>query len=210
MPPLSSSIQSAQESARSGRTLLLIFLVVLAFASVWAYVFLQQKPRVADGAVEMIRAVPIHTELRQGGTLAQGYGGGVAESDEELVWVQLRITNLTKAVPLYATGERATLTFPDGEQSFAFAQSASEIARARSVLHQLNVVSGPLLPPELTLAPGASTRGLVLFAFPIAPKQWNGRRNLSVEVSFQNQRPLGLREPNPPVSDMMPDLSKSK
>ena len=199
---------NAYNSGRSKRTMLLIFVVCILFASVWAYVFFRQKPRVADGAVESITAIPVHSELRQGGTMFEGYGGGVQKTDEVLVWVQFSMENLTEDVPLYESGQRATLTFTDGEQMFADAVSPLEIAKARAALPQLGRVQGTLVPRDLTLAPRAGTSGLALFAFPITLQRWNARKQFSMEISFRWQRPLALKEPNPPVSDMLPTIGK--
>ena len=199
---------TAYDSKRSGRIIVLIGAICLLFASVWAYVFFAQRPRVADGAIVTVTGIPIHTELRQGGTMAQGYGGGVQKSDEELVWVQFRMQNLTKDVPLYATAQRATLTFTDGRQLFATAEMPTEIAHARAALPALNTVHGTLVPEGVTLAPGGGTSGLALFAFPITSEQWKQRRLFSMDVDFQWQRPLAMQEPDPPVSEMLPVIRK--
>jgi hypothetical protein len=192
---------------RSRGTLLIIVAVCLAFASVWAYVFFAQKPRVADGAITSIEAVPLHTEISDGGAPGEGVGGGVEKSDEMLVWVRFHMTNLTEDVPLFETKQQATLTLLNGEEQFTEAQNAIEVEKARTIqgIHQ---VQGQLVPDTLTLDPGKSTEGVALFVFPVTPKVWKIRRAFSVSISFQYQRDLAMQDPHPPVSDMLPKIEK--
>ena len=192
---------------RSRGTLLIILVVCLAFASVWAYVFFAQKPRVADGAITSIVAVPLHSELSNGGAPGEGVGGGVEKSDEMLVWVHFHMNNLTEDVPLYETRQQATLTLLNGEEQVTNAQNAMEVEKARSY-QGIRQVSGTIVPDTLTLEPGKSTEGLALFVFPVTPKVWNMRRAFSVSISFQYQRDLAMQDPHPPVSDMLPKIVK--
>jgi hypothetical protein len=192
---------------RSRGTLLIIVAICLAFASVWAYVFFAQKPRVADGAITSIEAVPLHTELSDGGAPGEGVGGGVEKGDEMLVWVHFHMTNLTEDVPLFETRQQATLTLLSGEEQFTNAQNAIEVGKVRT-LQGIKQVQGQLVPDTLTLDPGKSTEGLALFVFPVTPKVWNMRRAFSVSISFQYQRDLAMQDPHPPVSDMLPKIVK--
>ena len=187
------------DEGQARRTLALIAATCFLFAAVWAYVFYTQKPRVADGAIDAITVVPLHTELRQGGTVdgkttEGGYGGGLQKQDELYVWVALRMKNLTDTQPLFATGERASLAMMDGTQQFAYAESPAEVAKVRA-LPGVQQVPGVLVPRELTLAPGKSADGLALFAFPVTWETWDRRREFSVAVSFKYQRDLALKEP---------------
>ncbi len=187
----------AYDQGQARRTVILIGATCFMFFAAWAWVFFDQKPRVADGEIQSISAVPLHTEFRQGGTKADGgFGGGIQKSDEMYVWVAITMKNLTADVPLYETRQKATLTLPDGEQQFAYAASPSEVAKVRS-LPKLQQPEGALLPRELTLKPGQGAQGLALFAFPITPDTWKTHRDFSIEISFQWQRDLALREPKP-------------
>ncbi len=176
------------------RTVALIGATCFMFAAVWAYIFYFQKPRVADGVIDNITVVPLHTELRQGGTMSEGYGGGEQKSDALSVGVSFRMKNLTEDVPLFETQQRASLAMPDGTQQFAYAESPDEIAKLRTVPH-LQQVAGTILPREMRLEPEQSTQGLALFAFPVTKAMWDMRREFSIAVSFQYQRDLALKEP---------------
>ena len=187
----------AYDQGQARRTVILIGATCFMFFAVWAWVFFMQKPRVADGAIQSITAVPLHTAFRQAGKEADGgYGGGVQTSDEMYVWTFITMKNLTADVPLYETQQKATLTLPDGEQQFAYAASPSDVAKVRS-LPKLKQPEGALLPREVTLKPGQSGQGLALFAFPITKQTWDTHRDFSVAISFQWQRDLELREPKP-------------
>ena len=184
------------DAGKSRRTMTLIAATCIMFFLAWAYVFFLQKPRVADGVIESITVVPLHTELRQGGTMSEGYGGGIEKTDEVLVWVAFRMKNLTSDVPLYEIGQRATLTLPDGEEKFAAAQTPMQVAKLRAY-SKGKQVPGELMPQSLTLTPGKGAQGLALFAFPVTKQAWDTHREFSIAVSFQWQRDLALKEPKP-------------
>lgn len=184
----------AYDEGKSRRTIILIAATCFMFAAVWAFVFYHQKPRVADGAIESIEPVPIHTETRQGGSMADGYGGSVDKQDEMLVWVRFHMKNLTEDVPLYAMKQKATLTLADGEEKTAYAESPAEIVKARAAFPQLKAITGTLVPSELTLQPEKTTQGLALFVFPVTEKAWRTRQEFYVNIAFEWQRDLAMRE----------------
>ncbi len=191
--PLETDVYN-QGAAR--RTIALIAATCFMFASVTAFFFFTTRQRSSEGAIESVEVVPLHTELRQGGTMAEGYGGGVLKSDELYVWVSVRMKNLTKDKPLFETHQRARLVMLDGTEQFTESESPIEVAKVRS-LRQLPPVRGALLPRDLTLAPGASAEGLALFAYPVTKHDWEVRRMFSVNISFQYQHDLALKEPRP-------------
>ncbi len=184
------------DPGQARRTFLLIAAISFFFAGTWAYIFYTQKPRVADGVITAVTVVPLHTELRQGGSMSEGYGGGTQKSDELYVWVNFRMKNLTNVTPLYETQQRASLALADGTELSAFAADREEIAKVR-LIPGLQKVTGDPVPRELTLRPGDSAEGLALFAFPVTREKWNFRRQFSMAVSFQWQRDLALKEPKP-------------
>ncbi len=182
------------DPGQARRTFVLILVICFLFAAVWTYIFYTQKPHVAEGAINAITVAPLHTELRQGGSMSEGYGGGVQKSDELYVWVAFRMKNITGATPLYATQQRASLALADGTELSAYAASPDEVAKLRSI-PKLQQVAGTFVPRELTLKPGDSAEGLALFGFPVTRQQWDLRRAFSMAVSFQWQRDLALKEP---------------
>ncbi len=182
------------DRAQSRRTFLLIAVICFFFFGAWAWIFLSQKPRVADGEITSVTAVPFHTEFSQGGKPSEGgYGGGLQKYDEMYVWVAMRIKSLNPQVPLFETGQKATVVLPNGEEKYAYAASLSEIAQVRK-LPGIGKIPAEILARDLTLQPGQEAQGFALFAFPLTPDEWKSRHEFSVSVSWQYQRALALRE----------------
>ncbi len=207
MPSRPAPLSSAIDREGSGRlTLALIAAIAFAFAGVWAFIFLTQKPPVAAGVITGLVAVPVHTELRQGGTAQQGAGGGVAAVDQVMVLVNTTVKN-TARIPLFPFEQKGTITLPTGEQIRARAVSPTEMLRAFRAYPALAAahasLSGPMpapcLPRETTLKPGEAEHGLVLFAFPIKQQEWESRRSFDLDISFRWQRDLAIEPPAPPL-----------
>jgi len=192
------------DEGSSRRTLALIVAIAFAFAAVWAYVFMTQKPPVAAGVITGLMAVPIHTELRQGGTEEEGKGGGVEATDQVLVLVNATIKDTAK-IPLFPVEQTGTLTLANGEQQRLHAVSTTDMMRAfraypaLAAAHMAITGSAPTpsLLRETTLKPGEAEHGLVLFSFPIETADWEGRRRFDMEISFRWQRDLAIEEPAP-------------
>jgi hypothetical protein len=184
---------------RNGRwVLILILAVCTSTAGVWAYVFLNQKPPVAAGAITAIQAVPTHYELRNGGTADQGVGGGVERTDQLFVLVQASVRNQaqTRIFPYEQTG---TLTLATGEQQQSRALSPGDAAQATAAFPALasarKGLSAGLLPRETTLEPGTTEQGVLLFVFSGTKKQWDARRSFALSLPLRWQRTLIVPEP---------------
>ena len=192
------------EEGSGRRTLALIAAIAFAFAAVWAYIFLTQKPPVAAGVITGLVAVPIHTELRQGGTAEQGRGGGVEATDQVLVLVNATIRDTAK-IPLFPFEQMGTLTLPTGEQKRVRALSTTDMMRAFRAYPALAAahvaltgnVPTPSLLREITLKPGQAEHGLVLFSLPIKKEDWDARRSFEMDISMRWQRDLSIAEPTP-------------
>jgi hypothetical protein len=186
------------------RTVALIAAVAFAFAAVWAYIFFSQKPPVAEGSINGLVEVPIHTEIRQGGTAEEGHGGGVEAEDQIFVLVNATVKDTAK-IPLFPFEQTGTLTLPTGEQKRIPALSTTDMMRAFRAYPALakahtSMIGGaptPSLLRETTLKPGEAETGLVLFAFPVNQQDWDARRSFDMEISFRWQRDLALAEPAP-------------
>ncbi len=189
-------LETPYDAGQSRRIVILIAVTCFLFAAVWAYVFFEQKPRVADGTIDSMTVIPLHSAFKQGGTADMDYGATEIKNDQVLVWVALNMRNLTIEIPLYELGQRATLSLPDGQQLFAAAQMPLEVAKIRALpmLAKVAQPAGALLPSDLTLDPKKSAAGLALFSFPVTKQVWDTRREFSVAVSFQGQRDLAIKE----------------
>jgi hypothetical protein len=186
------------------RTLALIAAIAFGFAAIWAFIFLTQKPPVAAGVITGLAAVPIHTELRQGGTAEEGRGGGIDAQDQVLVLVNATVRD-TAHIPLFPFEQMGTLTLPTGEQKRVRALSTTDMMRAFRAYPTLaaahvamtGAIPTPSLIRETTLKPGEAEHGLVLFAFPIKKEDWDSRRSFDMDISFRWQRDLAIAEPAP-------------
>ena len=193
----------ANEESSGRRILILIAAICLGFAGVWTYIFLNQKPPVAAGVITQLAAVPIHTELRQGGTMQEGRGGGVDVEDQVLVLVNATVKN-TSRIPIFPFEQTGTLTLPTGEQKRARALSTVDMMRAFRAYPALAAAHAPVLGPslhrEVSLQPGEAEHGLVLFSFPIKQEDWESRRSFDLELSIRwQQRNLVVPEPASPL-----------
>jgi hypothetical protein len=193
------------DSEGSGRrTLALIAAIAFGFAAIWSFIFLTQKPPVAAGVITGLAAVPIHTELRQGGTAEEGQGGGIDAQDQVLVLVNATVRDIAR-IPLFPFEQTGTLTLPTGEQKRVRAVSTTDMMRAFRAYPQLAAahvaMTGSVPTPSLirvtTLKPGEAEHGLVLFSFPIKKEDWDSRRSFDMEISFRWQRDLAIEEPKP-------------
>jgi hypothetical protein len=187
-----------REEGSSRKVLLLIVAVCLAFAGVWCYVFLTTKPPVAAGVITQIAAVPIHTEMKTGGTAEEGVGGGVETTDELFVLVNATVRDRTK-IPLFPFEQMGKLTTQLGEQKQARALSTYDMMRAFRAYPALAAahagMAGPALARETTLKPNEAEHGLVLFMFPLTKADWDSRRSFDLDISFRWQKDLVVMEP---------------
>ncbi len=198
--PPPQQIASLQQEGSARLTLSLILALCVGFAAVWAYVFLSQKPPVASGAITALVAVPVHYEVRNGGSLQEGQGGGVDAEDQVFVLAAVTVKSATK-LPLYAWEQTGTLTTPEGEQKRVRALSPTDAERAFAAYPRLaqarrSLSAGDALPREATLQPGQSEQGFALFAFPLKAEDWETRRTFDIAVSFRWQRELVLDQPS--------------
>jgi hypothetical protein len=191
---------STQETGEgsSRRIVLLIAVICFAFAGVWSYVFFTTKPPVAAGVITQIVAVPIHTEMKTGGTAEEGVGGGVESNDQLFVLVNATIKD-TVRIPLFPFEQMGTFTTTNGEQKRIRALSPYDMMRAFRAYPALAAAHanllGPALPRETTLHPGEAEHGVVLFSFPMTKEDWDNRRSFDLDISFRWQRDLVILEP---------------
>lgn len=197
---------SEHEAEGSGRRILiLIAALCIGFAGVWSYILLNTKPPVAAGVMTGLVGVPIHTELRQGGTRDQGIGGGLQMTDQVLVLANATVRDTAK-IPLFPFEQTGTLTLANGEQQSVHALSTVDMMRAFRAYPQLaaahvtlaGTAATPSLHRENTLKPGEAEHGLVLFSYPITKDVWETRRSFEMAISFRWQKDLILAQPQQP------------
>ena len=192
-----------EKEGASRRIVILIAVICVAFASVWAFVLFNQKPPVASGSVTKVVAYPIHTELRQGGTLKEGVGGGVESEDQLFVFAEVTVQSTAK-IPLFPFEQMGTLILDDGESKRVRALSPREVLQVFQTFPQLAPIRaampGPVLQRETTIKPYSSEHGLVVFALPLKKEDWDMRRPFEVAISFRWQPDLVIAEKPPELT----------
>lgn len=175
-------------------------LIVLAAAAIVVvaiaiYVYVGEKPPVAAGEIVKLDVVPIHSEMRVGEG-AQGVQGGLETYDQVLILADVRVRNQTN-IPLFLHDMWGDLENHDGDQQRSLAASKGDFQNAFLAYQQLAPMKQEPLLRDITLQPGQSAEGLMIFHFPMTKDQWDARHSFAAVLSFRHQKELAL--PWPPV-----------
>jgi hypothetical protein len=170
--------------------------VLLAFAvvaaSIGAYVYFGQKPPVAVGEIIRLTAIPIHSETP--GPVEAGMQGQPEVFDEVLVMAQVKLHNQSK-LPLFLHDMYATLSLPDELERRSLAVNKTDFDRAFIAYPQLLPLKGEPLVRDITIEPGQTVEGLMLFPYPISGDQYNKKTALDLNVIFLHQKTLTMPAP---------------
>ena len=186
------------EEMNSGKRALLIVLVatVVVVVVIGAYVYVDEKPPVAVGQIVKLDVTPIHTEMRVG-TGAQGIQGGMDTYDQLLIVAQVQVRNQTN-IPLFLHDMWSNLTTVNGEEERSLAANKNDFQSVFIAYPQMAALKQEPLLRDITLQPGQSAQGLVIFHYPMTKDQWDARHKFEAVVSFMHQKNLVL--PWPPSS----------
>lgn len=185
------------EETNSGKRTLVIIVVatVIVALAIGAYVYVGQKPPVAAGQIVKLDVTPIHTETRVG-TPGQGVQGGTETSDLLLILADVKISNQTN-IPLFLHDMWSNLTTADDAQQRSLGAMKSEFQQVFVAYPQLAPMKQPPLPRDITIQPGQSVEGLIVFHYPITKDQWDARHSFEAVISFLHQKDLVLPWPVP-------------
>jgi hypothetical protein len=177
-----------------GRIALRVLLAaLLVCAVIAAYVLLGQKPPMATGEVARISVFPVHTTIH-GGAPGPGMAGQDEVYDQLLVMAHVRVHNQSKE-PINVDDAWATVTLPDGETRRSLAASDTDFQRVFAAYPQLGPIRMEPFRRDVTIQPGESVDGMLIFNYPLDEHQWASRKALTVTVSFANARELTMRAP---------------
>jgi len=163
--------------------------LVLVVAAIGAYVYLGEKPPVATGELVRVTAVPIHQQSDL--PAAAGMPGQSDSFDEVIVMAQVRLHNQAK-IPLFLNEMYASLALPDDVERSSIAANKSDFGRAFVAYPQLLPLKGEPILREITIEPGQTVEGMMLFPFPITGAQYDQRKSLDINVVFTHQKTLKL------------------
>ena len=157
------------------------------------YVWIGQRPPVANGNILTMNLYPVHTLINNGGGGAGDTGmAGTAEYyDQLLILAKVKITNQTD-IPLFMQDISAAIKLPDGSEQVNVTASNKDMDRVFQAYPSLNYLRADSIPRDTTLLPGQSVQGLAIFNFPINKEQWDSLQTAKVVVSFMHQKNLEI------------------
>jgi hypothetical protein len=196
IPKISCKVEARMsEEMNSGKRTLLIVLAatVIVIAMIGVYVYLGEKPPVSTGEIVKLDITPIHSEMRVG-TPGQGTGGGTETYDQLFVLVQARIRNQTN-IPLFLHDMWGKLTTSDDIEQQSLNASRTDFQQVFAVYPQMAQYKQAPLQRDITIEPGQSVEGLMIFHYPITKDQWDARHGFKAGISFLHQKDLVLPWP---------------
>jgi len=183
--------QEPRDPASNALKTVLIALV-LVVAAIGAYVYFGEKPPVATGELIHVSAIPIHQQSDL--PAAAGMPGQTDAFDEVLVMAQVRLRNQTN-IPLFLHEMYATLALPDDVERTSIAANKSDFGRAFVAYPQLQPLKGEPILRDITIEPGQTVEGMMLFPFPITGAQYDQKKSLNLNVVFMHQKTLTIHVP---------------
>jgi hypothetical protein len=183
------------EETNSGKRALLIVLVatVIVIVAIGAYVYIDEKPPVAVGQIVKLDVTPIHTEMRVGAG-AQGVQGGMDTYDQLLILAQVKIRNQTN-IPLFLHDMWSNLTTNNGDQERSLAANKNDFQSVFVAYPQMASLKQEPLQRDITLQPGQTVQGLIIFHYPMTKDQWDARHGFEAVISFMHQKNLVMPWP---------------
>ena len=175
--------------------LIVLVATVIVVLAIGAYVYIGQKPPVAAGQIVKLDVVPIHSETNIG-TPGQGSGGGTEIYDQLFVLAQVHIRNQTN-IPLFVHDMWANLTTANGGEQRSLNASKTDFQQVFLAYPQMLPLKAQPLQRDITLEPGQSVDGLMIFHYPITKDQWEARQSFTAVISFLHQKNLTLPWPVP-------------
>jgi hypothetical protein len=177
-----------------GRLALRVLLAaLLVCAVIAAYVLLGQKPPMSTGEVARVSVFPVHTTIH-GGAPGPGMPGQDEVYDQLLVLAHVRVHNQSKE-PITVDDAWSTLTLPNGETRRSLAASYTDFQRVFAAYPQLGPLRMDPFRRDVTIQPGETVDGMLIFNYPLDDKQWANRKSMTVTLSFANARELTMRAP---------------
>ncbi|MGC1300688.1 MAG: hypothetical protein WA869_37135 [Alloacidobacterium sp.] len=185
-----------QETNSTKRALLIVLVAtVIVVLTIGVYVYIDEKPPVAVGQIVKLDVTPIHTEMRVGAG-AQGIQGGMDTYDQLLILAQVQVRNQTN-IPLFLHDMWSNLTTSNGDEERSLAAPKNDFRSVFVAYPQtVSLKQEPLL-RDITLQPGQSAQGLVIFHYPMTKDQWDARHGFEAVISFAHQKNLVLPWPAP-------------
>jgi hypothetical protein len=173
---------------RSALKTIVIAAIVVSIA-LGLYVYLGQKPPVAAGEILTMKLYPVHAIIKGGGPY--GMQGNNEYYDQLLILAKIKVRNQTD-IPLFLQDVSSTIKLPDGSEQVNVTVGDRDMERVFEAYPSLAYMRADPVHRDITMTPGESVQGLVIFNFPITQEQWDTLQSAKVVVSFMHQKPLEL------------------
>lgn len=171
----------------------IVLAVIVVSAAIAAYVYFGRVPDPYSAKLINVNVYPIHRNYTSP-TTVQGIGGENETYDQVLVLADVRITNISNKVPLYLSDMSASVELPDETQRSS-AVSAADFDKLFLVYPDLKQYQKPMLLRDVTIQPGQSVEGLMIFSYQINQQQWQSATAMNINVDFIHQKPLVIPVP---------------
>jgi len=171
----------------------IVLAVIVVSAAIAAYVYFARVPDPYSAKLVSVNVYPIHRNLTSP-TTVEGVGGENETYDQVIVLADVRITNVSNKVPLYLSDMSANVDLPDETQRSS-AVSASDFDKLFIVYPDLKQYQKPMLQRDLTVQPGQSVEGLMIFSYQMSQQQWQSATAMNINVDFIHQKPLVIPVP---------------
>ncbi len=172
--------------------------ILLVIVCVGGYIWATWMGPVHAGKVVSMAVYPIHRELSTGSALG-GVDGGKNVYDELIVVANVHIQSTTKKLPLFLHDMSATVTLPDGSTQQDLAASRDDFQKVFVAYPALAPQQKAPLQRDITMTPGQTVDGQMIFHFPITKQQWDQRKSFTVTVEFLHQDPLVMKTAGVPT-----------
>ena len=170
--------------------LIVLAAVVIMCVVIGGYVFLNEKPPVGAGQIEDLKVSPIHSQMRVGAG-AEGMQGGLETYDQLFVFAKVKIHN-QGTIPLFLGDMAATVTMRNGEEQRSLAATPKDVDQVFVAYPQLASMKAGPVKRDITITPGQTVEGLMLFHYPITQADWDARQGFDITIFFINQKSLVL------------------
>ena len=117
--------------------------------------------------------------------------GSTESYDQLLILTKIKIRNQTD-IPLFLQDISSSIKLPDGSEQENVAASNRDMDRVFQAYPSLSYLRADSIPRDITLTPGQSAEGLVIFNYPVSKDQWGKLQTAKVVVSFMHQKNLEL------------------
>ena len=167
----------------------IVIAAIVVSIALGLYVYLGQKPPVAAGEILTMKLYPVHALINNGGGGDNGMPGTGEYYDQLLILAKIKVRNQTD-IPLFLQDVSSTIKLPDGSEQVNVTVGDRDMERVFQAYPSLAYLRADPVHRDVTMNPGESVQGLVIFNFPITKEQWDTLQWAKVVVSFMHQKNL--------------------